>query len=113
MQMPKVRSAIASAGVEREVVAESAGMRFTLYTIAPGCEIPWHYHSEVTDWYVCREGAFAVETRAPDETRALTPGDMASVPVGRVHRVVHTGSVTCRFALVQGIGAYDFNRVGG
>ncbi len=111
--MVEVGSTIANAGVDREIVAESSGMRFTLYTIAPGCQIPWHFHTEVSDWYVCREGAFTVETRAPDESFPLIPGEMADVPAGRVHRVVCSGSAACRFALVQGIGAYDFNRVPG
>jgi len=97
--------------VHSEVVAQSPDMRFTLYTLAPGAEIPWHFHSAVTDWYVCREGVFAVESRAPDETVTLTPGAMHEMPMRRVHRVVNTGDDTCRFALVQGLGKYDFNPV--
>jgi mannose-6-phosphate isomerase-like protein (cupin superfamily) len=111
--MTRQGSAVDSGGVTREIVAESAGMRFTLYTVAAGCEIPWHYHSAVADWYVCREGRVAVEMREPDGVTTLQPGDMADVPVGRVHRVVNSGSGVCRFALVQAGGAYDFNRVDG
>ena len=111
--MTKTGSATDSASVTREIVAESAGMRFTLYAIAPGGEIPWHYHSAVSDWYVCREGTVAVETRDPDQRWRLAPGGMANVAVGRVHRVVNDGDGVCRFALVQAGGAYDFNRVAG
>lgn len=100
-------------GVESEVVAQSADMRFTLYTLAPGAQIPWHFHSEVADWYVCREGVFTVESRSPDTSVTLTAGEMHEMPVRRVHRVVNTGDSTCRFALVQGLGAYDFNPVDG
>ncbi len=100
-------------GVESEVVAQSNDMRFTLYTLDPGAQIPWHFHSEVNDWYVCREGVFAVETQSPEELATLATGDMFQVPARRVHRVVNTGDSTCRFALVQGLGAYDFNPVNG
>jgi len=36
MAMSEGWSKLAGTGVEREIVAESAGMRFTLYSIAPG-----------------------------------------------------------------------------
>ena len=65
-------------GVESEVIAQSADMKFTLFTLAPGAEIPWHFHSEVTDWYVCREGVFAVETQSPDNLVTLTVGEMTN-----------------------------------
>ena len=100
-------------GVESEVIAQSADMKFTLFTLAPGAEIPWHFHSEVTDWYVCREGVFAVETQSPDNLVTLTVGEMTKTPVRRVHRVVNKGDGPCRFALVQGLGAYDFIPVEG
>ena len=100
-------------GVESEVVAQSPEMRFTLYTLAPGAQIPWHFHSEVADWYVCREGVFTVESRWPETSVTLTAGAMHEMPMRRVHRVVNTGDGPCRFALVQGLGKYDFNPVDG
>jgi quercetin dioxygenase-like cupin family protein len=109
--MAESEGAKVAAGIERRVVAETAGMRFTLYSIEPGCSIPWHFHTYVSDWYICREGEFTVQRRAPDQSDTLKPGGMANVPVGKVHRVINTGTETCRFALVQGPGAYDFNRV--
>jgi quercetin dioxygenase-like cupin family protein len=98
-------------GVESEVVAQSPEMRFTLYTLAPGAQIPWHFHSEVVDWYVCREGVFTVESQSPETSVMLAVGEIHEMPVRRVHRVVNTGDGTCRFALVQGLGKYDFNSV--
>ncbi|NKB48045.1 MAG: cupin domain-containing protein [Alphaproteobacteria bacterium] len=100
-------------GVANEVIAQSADMRFTLYTIDAGAQIPWHFHSEVSDWYICREGVFSVETQSPDHVETLSVGAMFQVPVRRVHRVVNQGDSPCRFALVQGLGAYDFNPVDG
>ena len=55
-------------GVESEVIAHSADVRFTLYTLAPGGEIPWHFHSEVTDWFICREGTVTVDFATADGT---------------------------------------------
>lgn len=96
-------------GVENEVIAQSADMRFTLYSIEAGSQIPWHFHSEVSDWYICREGIFSVETRSPDHVATLGVGEMFQVPVRQIHRVINRGDGPCRFALVQGLGAYDFN----
>ena len=90
------------------MIAQSDDMRFTLYTLAPGGEIPWHYHSEVTDWYIGREGRFTVESQAPDTAVTLAVGDLHEMPARRVHRVVNTGDGTARFALVQVAGKYDF-----
>ncbi len=100
-------------GVESEVIAHSADVRFTLYTLEPGAQIPWHFHSEVTDWYICREGTFAVESQSPNASVTLTVGEMHEMDVRRVHRVVNTGDSACLFALVQGLGKYDFNPVEG
>ncbi len=99
------------ADVEREILAQTEDMRFTLYTLAPGAGLPWHFHSEVSDWYLGREGMLAVETRSPAEIARLAPGEMFNVPTGRAHRVFNLGNGVCRFALVQGIGAYDFNLI--
>ena len=95
-------------GVESEVIAHSADVRFALYTLTPGAQIPWHFHSEVTDWFICREGTVTVDTQAPDGSVTLGVGEMHEMPARRVHRVTNTGDGTCRFALVQVLGKYDF-----
>ena len=48
-----------------EVVAEGDDMRVSVLTLAAGQEVPWHYHSEITDSFACLEGPMVVETRAP------------------------------------------------
>ena len=40
-------------------------MRVQILTLAHGQSIPWHYHSEITDYFVCLEGTLIVETKAP------------------------------------------------
>ncbi|MBT5895848.1 MAG: hypothetical protein HOH61_08095, partial [Rhodospirillaceae bacterium] len=40
----------------RESVMEGADMRVTVLTLAEAECIPWHYHTEITDSFVCLEG---------------------------------------------------------
>ena len=96
----------------RELIADAGNMRLSEYTLAPGESIPWHFHSNVSDWYVCMVGKLRVETRAPAATHDMVAGETASVPPLTAHHVSNTGNTDCRFSLVQGIGVYDFQPVG-
>jgi hypothetical protein len=51
--------------------------------------------------------------RAPREEVELAPGQMHAVPEKRAHRVTGKDGGRCRFAILQGIGTYDFQPVGG
>jgi quercetin dioxygenase-like cupin family protein len=97
----------------REMVAETADLRMVVLTLAPGQEVPWHWHSNVVDHFICLEGPMVVETRAPRETFELMAGQRCAVPARRAHHVSGKGGGACKFALLQGIGRYDFNPVGG
>ena len=48
-----------------ELVAEGADLRVQVLTLAAGQCVPWHYHTEISDSFVCVEGPMVVETRAP------------------------------------------------
>ena len=50
---------------KRELVAEAPGLRMQILTLGPGQEVPWHWHSEVTDTFWCMDGPMVIETRAP------------------------------------------------
>lgn len=97
----------------REIVAETPELRMVVLTLASGQEVPWHWHSAVSDHIICLEGPMVVETRAPHERFELLPGGRCTVPVHRAHRVAGKGGGACKFAILQGIGTYDFNPVGG
>ena len=97
----------------REMVAETPDLRMVVLTLAPGQEVPWHWHSNVTDHMICLEGPLVVETRAPSERRELMPGERCTVPPRRAHRVSGKDGGACKFAILQGVGRYDFNPVGG
>src|SRR5690348_5739587 len=97
----------------RELVAEGADMRVTVLTLSAGQCVPWHYHSEITDSFVCLEGPMVVETRAPRHAYRLEPGERCVVPAKTAHYVAGEGGGPCRFMIVQGVGVYDFVPVGG
>jgi quercetin dioxygenase-like cupin family protein len=97
----------------REVVAEGADVRVQVLTLAAGQCVPWHYHSEVTDNFVCLEGPMVVETRAPRALYELAPGERCAVPPKTAHYVHGKQGGPCKFLIVQGVGAYDFMPVGG
>src|SRR5260221_8833287 len=77
------RSDYAIAG--RELVAEGADLRVQVLTLAAGQCVPWHYHSEISDSFVCLEGPMVVETRAPRRVYRLLPGERCAVPPKRAH----------------------------
>ena len=96
----------------RETVAETDALRVRLYTLAEGQEVPWHYHSRITDTFFCLEGALSVETRAPGARHLLSVGESCAVPPKTAHRVTGRDGGRVRFLIVQGVGTYDFCPVG-
>jgi len=99
--------------VERiEVLLETPELKVSLYTFAPGQEVPWHAHSEVDDTFVCVSGRLKIETRAPHQTVVLAPGESGRVAAGRPHRVsAADDDGRAQYVLVQGVGRYDFKAV--
>jgi quercetin dioxygenase-like cupin family protein len=95
-----------------EVVAEGADLRVSVLTLAAGQCVPWHYHSEISDQFVCLEGPMVVETRAPRHVYALDKGERCLVPPKTAHYVHGKDDGACRFLIVQGVGVYDFIPVG-
>jgi quercetin dioxygenase-like cupin family protein len=96
-----------------ESVAVGSDVQARLFTLAPGETIPWHYHSAVTDWYFVLEGALSIETRAPADHCELIVGESYHIAPKTAHVVSNRSEADTRFLLVQGVGPYDFLRVGG
>lgn len=94
-------------------LAETPELRMVVLTLAAGQEVPWHWHSNVTDTFFCMAGPMVVETRAPREVFELSSGETCAVPAKRAHRVSGKNGGPCKFGVLQGIGTYDFNPVGG
>src|SRR5438445_78462 len=59
----------------RELVAEGADLRVQVLSLAAGQCVPWHYHSQISDSFVCLERPMVVETRAPRRTYRLLAGE--------------------------------------
>jgi quercetin dioxygenase-like cupin family protein len=96
-----------------EPVAIGSDVQARVFTLAPGEEIPWHFHSAVTDWYFVLEGTLSIETRAPRGSHTLAIGERFSIRPKTAHLVSNRTQANLRFLLVQGVGAYDFMPVGG
>ena len=94
------------------VVARGTDVLVREYTLDPGEEVPWHRHSEVSDKYYGLEGMVVIETRDPAARQEIDVGQSATVTPPTVHRVLNPGARFCRFLLVQGVGKYDFLKVG-
>ncbi len=97
----------------REVVAETPDLRVVILTLAPGQAVPWHYHSNVSDTFFCLEGPMVVHTQGGRKQAELAPGERHDVPPRTAHRVTGKDDGRCRFAIVQGVGTYDFVPVEG
>ena len=98
---------------DRDLVAEADGLRVSILTLGAGEAVPWHYHSNVADIFVGLEGTTVVETRAPRARHELAPGQHCVVPAKTAHEVTPKDDGGCRFTIVQGVGVYDYNPVGG
>lgn len=98
----------------RTIVAGSE-VQVREFTVAPDEEIPWHYHTRVTDWCYCLEGIVRAETRRADagavSVQELAPGESCRIDAGTVHRLTNGGAAACRYLLVQGGGSYDFHKL--
>ncbi|MBL26813.1 MAG: hypothetical protein CMM50_04575 [Rhodospirillaceae bacterium] len=93
---------------EHKMVAEVPGLCVRILALNAGQCVPWHYHSHVTDTFVCMEGPMRVETRAPRGEYVLRPGETCAVPPKTAHYVSGVDHGPCRFMIVQGEGVYDF-----
>jgi quercetin dioxygenase-like cupin family protein len=96
-----------------EMVMEGADMRAVVLTLDPGQSVPWHYHSTITDAFICLRGPMVVETRAPRTTHVLNAGERCEVPPMTAHYVHGQNDGPCQFMVLQGPGDYDNVLVGG
>jgi quercetin dioxygenase-like cupin family protein len=96
-----------------EPVAIGSDVQARVFTLAPGEEIPWHFHSATADWFFVIEGVLSIETRAPADLQTLGIGARYHVPPNTAHLVSNRSDADTRFVLVQGVGAQDFIRIEG
>ena len=95
-----------------EVLIQTDNVSVRVLELEAGEALPWHHHSEVTDYVFALDGEIEVQLRSPDEKAALAPGERYQVATGRVHRVVNLCNRKTRYLIIQGVGKYDFNTAG-
>lgn len=93
-----------------EVLVKTDNVSVRILELEAGEALPWHHHTEVTDYVFGLDGEIEVQLRSPDAKVTLAPGQRCEVPTGRVHRVVNICRRKTKYLLIQGIGKYDFNR---
>ena len=98
--------------MEEEVLLQTDNVSVRILELDAGGALPWHHHSEITDYIFALDGEIEVQLRSPDEKLALAPGERCEVAVGRVHRVVNLCNRKTKYLLIQGVGKYDFNTAG-
>ncbi len=92
-----------------EILIKTDNVNVRILELEEGEELPWHHHSEVTDYIFALDGEIELQLRSPKEKVALTPGKRYDVKSGRVHRVINQCKRKTKYLLIQGVGKYDFN----
>ncbi len=93
-----------------ESVVKTSDVQARVFTLAAGETIPWHFHRESTDHYFVLEGLLSISTRGPElVVRKFSVGQTHKIAPGTAHLVANGGDKDCRFLLIQGVGAYDWN----
>jgi quercetin dioxygenase-like cupin family protein len=95
-----------------EMLVETSEVRMVTRALAPGQETPWHWHSAIERVFGMR-GTVVIEMRAPRELIEIAPGEIGAVPPKRAHRLRDKNGDGCKYALLHGVGPYDYNLVGG
>ena len=96
-----------------ETVVKGTDVQVRLFTLARGETIPWHFHRDSSDHYFVLEGVLSISTREPESTRTLFVGQTYKITPRTPHLIANGGEEDCRFLLVQGVGAYDWNAAEG
>ena len=91
-----------------EEIVVGADVQARILTLAPANVIPWHHHSECTDYYFVLRGVLTIETRNPSISRMLKTGDRHQIEPGTAHLISNRGVEDCEFLLIQGAGKYDW-----
>ena len=105
------KSAVKYQVEQRETLAEVPGLRVRLLTLLKGQNVPWHYHTTITDTFFCMRGPLRIQTRYPNQTYILKNGDTLAIKPGIHHTVEGYSETGCQFMIVQGVGVYDYVRV--
>jgi len=93
--------------MQEEILLRTDDVSATILDLATDEEVPWHYHSEITDHIICLVGTIEVSQRSPEEVWELQPGQRCKVANGNIHRVKNVCGAPAKYLIVQGVGKYD------
>ena len=93
--------------MQEEILLRTDDVSATILDLAADEEVPWHYHSEITDHIICLVGTIEVSQRSPEVVSKLQPGQRCTVANGSIHRVKNVGGAAAKYLIVQGVGKYD------
>ena len=91
-----------------ESVFSTDEVRVHRMVLAPGEEVPWHFHNHVRDTFYVLRGPVTIFTREPEATTIIDTGDVLQTRDRQPHRVVNASDHEVAVLLVQGVGTYDF-----
>jgi mannose-6-phosphate isomerase-like protein (cupin superfamily) len=91
-----------------ETIAKGSDVLARVFTLAPGEEIEWHYHSQCHDKFFVLQGDITIQMHDPDGAVPLSVGMTHDVPPRQKHLVLNRSQSDARFLLIQGVGKYDF-----
>lgn len=80
-------------------MAVGSDLQVRVFILTPGEEIPWLFHSAITDRYFGLEGTKSI-------------GERYNIAPKTVHLISNRSEADVRFLLAQGVGTNDFIRVG-
>jgi quercetin dioxygenase-like cupin family protein len=108
MDVDQVRSAAKQQVKAFDSVFSTQDVQVNHMVLAPGQEVPWHFHTSVRDTLYVVRGPVTVFTRTPTSTTTADTGETVETPAGRPHRVVNASDHDVSVLLIQGVGKYDF-----
>ena len=89
-------------------ILETPDVRVQILTLGSGQEVPWHFHTAITDSLACLDGPMVVKTRDLPEGIELQAGETCTLLPKTPHQAAGKDGGPCRFLVVQGVGKYDF-----
>ncbi len=91
-----------------EVILKTRDVLVRILRLEPGSSTGLHQHSVVSDFVVCLSGEVVIETKDPEQSKVLRPGERYRIERMQIHCVKNTSVPTSEYLLVQGVGSYDF-----
>ncbi|WP_250866738.1 cupin domain-containing protein [Caballeronia sp. INSB1] len=91
-----------------DVLARTEQLRVLVLGLGERQCVPWHSHDHIEDTFFCMDGPMRIETREPESTQVLLPGETGRAAAGVPHFVSGIFGNACTFLIVQGVGQYNY-----